>query len=160
MPKSRKMEELEDFVLRGGLVNGQITSKGLPNEGMRRSVRSALVGGLYGGLTGGLIGGLVGALVGELDGGLDGRLLGGLLFGLGGALGGALARGGLACLRHLVLRYLLVRNNLAPWKYATFLDYAADRIFLRKVGGGYIFVHRLLLEWFAGQAPEGGAAKK
>jgi hypothetical protein len=30
-----------------------------------------------------------------------------------------------------------------------FLDYAAERILLRKVGGGYIFVHRLLLEYFA-----------
>ena len=27
--------------------------------------------------------------------------------------------------------------------------YTTDRIFLRKVGGGYIFVHRLLQEYFA-----------
>jgi hypothetical protein len=27
-------------------------------------------------------------------------------------------------------------------------------IFLRKVGGGYIFVHRLLLEYFASLEPE------
>lgn len=37
----------------------------------------------------------------------------------------------------------------APLNYARFLDYCADRIFLRKVGGGYIFVHCLLLEHFA-----------
>jgi hypothetical protein len=30
-----------------------------------------------------------------------------------------------------------------------FLDHAAERILLRKVGGGYIFVHRMLLEYFA-----------
>jgi hypothetical protein len=30
-----------------------------------------------------------------------------------------------------------------------FLDYATEPIFLRKVGGGYIFVHRLLQEYFA-----------
>lgn len=36
-----------------------------------------------------------------------------------------------------------------PWIYPHFLDYAAERILLRKVGGGYIFVHRLLLEYFA-----------
>ncbi|MDJ0904037.1 MAG: hypothetical protein QNJ55_35140 [Xenococcus sp. MO_188.B8] len=35
------------------------------------------------------------------------------------------------------------------WNYARFLDYASDRIFLQKVGGGYIFIHRLLLEHFA-----------
>jgi hypothetical protein len=31
----------------------------------------------------------------------------------------------------------------------SFLDYAAERMFLRKVGGGYIFVHRLLQDYFA-----------
>jgi hypothetical protein len=36
-----------------------------------------------------------------------------------------------------------------PWNYARFLDYAVDRIFLQKVGGGYIFIHRLLMEHFA-----------
>ena len=30
-----------------------------------------------------------------------------------------------------------------------FLDYAARLVFLQKVGGGYIFIHRLLLEHFA-----------
>jgi hypothetical protein len=30
-----------------------------------------------------------------------------------------------------------------------FLDEAADRLLLRKVGGGYVFVHRLLLDHFA-----------
>src|SRR5205814_8403011 len=29
------------------------------------------------------------------------------------------------------------------------LNYAAERILLRKVGGGYIFIHRLLLEYFS-----------
>ncbi len=34
-------------------------------------------------------------------------------------------------------------------KLPRFIDYAAECILLRKVGGGYIFVHRLLLEYFA-----------
>lgn len=33
---------------------------------------------------------------------------------------------------------------------ARFLDYCTERIFLRKVGGGYIFVHHMLMEYFAG----------
>jgi hypothetical protein len=41
-----------------------------------------------------------------------------------------------------------------PLNYARFLDYAAKRVLLRKVGGGYIFVHRLLLEHFAALDPE------
>ena len=63
-----------------------------------------------------------------------------------GGLGVGLIKGGL---RHLMLSHLLVRNGFAPWENATFLDYATERIFLRKVGGGYIFVHRLLQDYFA-----------
>jgi hypothetical protein len=33
--------------------------------------------------------------------------------------------------------------------YVKFLDYAEERIFLRKIGGGYIFIHRLLQDYFA-----------
>jgi hypothetical protein len=57
--------------------------------------------------------------------------------------------GGRASLQHLVLRLLLVRNKAAPWKYVSFLDEATDRLLLRKVGGGYVFMHRLLLDYFA-----------
>ena len=62
--------------------------------------------------------------------------------------------GGRACIQHLVLRIMLWRNGSAPLNYVRFLDCAAERIFLRKVGGGYIFVHRLLLEYFASLEPE------
>ncbi len=47
------------------------------------------------------------------------------------------------------MRFILYRNGDIPWNYVRFLDYAADRIFLRKVGGGYIFIHRMLMEYFA-----------
>jgi hypothetical protein len=71
--------------------------------------------------------------------------LGGLLFGL---LFG-LRFGGRACLHHFALRLVLWHKNFASLNYVRFLDYATARIFLRKVGGGYVFVHRLLLEFFA-----------
>lgn len=64
-----------------------------------------------------------------------------------------LKNGGAACLQHFTLRLLLWRNDFAPWRYVRFLDYAAERIFLRKVGGGYIFIHRMLLEHFAALHP-------
>lgn len=35
-----------------------------------------------------------------------------------------------------------------------FLDYDVGRIFLRWVGGGYIFVHRLMREHFVSMHPE------
>ena len=34
-------------------------------------------------------------------------------------------------------------------KLIPFLDYCAKLILLKKVGGGYIFIHRMLLEYFA-----------
>jgi hypothetical protein len=76
-------------------------------------------------------------------------LLAGLGGGLGGGLGVGLVNGGRACLQHLVLRLWLVRNGAAPWRYVDFLDYAAEWIFLRNIGGGYIFIHRLLQDHFA-----------
>lgn len=57
--------------------------------------------------------------------------------------------GGITVVRHIALRSVLTLTGHMPWRYARFLDYAAERIFLRKVGGGYIFVHRLLMEYFA-----------
>lgn len=53
------------------------------------------------------------------------------------------------CVQHLILRVLLWRAGSFPLNAVRFLDYAAERILLRKIGGGYIFIHRLLLEYFA-----------
>ncbi|MEO0841101.1 MAG: NACHT domain-containing protein [Cyanobacteria bacterium J06643_5] len=57
--------------------------------------------------------------------------------------------GGQACIQHFTIRLILYRNSYIPWNYARFLNYATKRIFLQKIGGGYIFVHRMLLEHFA-----------
>ena len=81
---------------------------------------------------------------------LSSRLLGGLYFGLIFGLSGALWYGGLDVIQHYTLRFILHRKGYLPWKLAPFLDYAAeDLTFLRKVGGGYLFIHRYLLEHFA-----------
>jgi hypothetical protein len=55
------------------------------------------------------------------------------------------------------LRVLLWREGAIPWNYPHFLDYAAQHILLRKVGGGYIFLHRLLLDYFANLETEPGS---
>jgi hypothetical protein len=57
--------------------------------------------------------------------------------------------GGRAVVQHYALRFILWRKDYLPWRIAPFLDYCAERILLRKVGGGYIFIHRLLQEHFA-----------
>ncbi len=59
-----------------------------------------------------------------------------------------LSTGGGACIQHFTLHRILHSKGYLPWKLVSFLDYAAERIFLRKIGGGYIFVHRMLMEYF------------
>jgi hypothetical protein len=54
-----------------------------------------------------------------------------------------------------MLRIRLWQTKCTPWNYPRFLDHAHERILLRKVGGGYIFIHKLLLEYFANLNIEG-----
>ena len=61
----------------------------------------------------------------------------------------AMAASGTPVIKHFSLRIILWVNGFIPWNYARFLDYATERILLQKVGGGYIFVHRMLMEHFA-----------
>jgi NACHT domain len=79
-----------------------------------------------------------------------------LKIGLFPGLIASLLGGGNAFIQHFTLRYAIYRKRYAPWNYARFLDYATERLFLQKVGGGYIFVHRMLLEHFAEMSIEQG----
>lgn len=78
----------------------------------------------------------------------------GIVSGLFTSLIAALRFGGLALLRHNALRLVLFVFARLPWNIAAFLDSAVDRILLYKVGGGYMFIHRMLLEHFAKTTPE------
>jgi hypothetical protein len=106
---------------------------------------SALASGLLMGTVFGLLAGLVaGPSIGLTAGMTTGVIT---LLSVGTIIG--LRGGGIACIQHLLLRWHLWQSGSIPWNYPHFLDHAAERILLRKVGGGYIFVHRLLLEYFA-----------
>ena len=50
---------------------------------------------------------------------------------------------------HAIMRIALWWCGRAPFRYQRFLNYATERILLRRVGEGYIFIHRLLLDYFA-----------
>ncbi len=145
------------------------SSRITPNQGIQRSARNSIIIGLISGcviwllcilysilnislylsLTAGLSNGLSYGLRSGLVDGLRFVLTDGLLVGLAGGLLVGLMNGGLAFLRHSILRWLLRNTNFMPLNYPRFLNYASDRILLRKIGGGYSFVHRLLLEYFA-----------
>lgn len=125
-----------------------------PNEGIRRSLSHAVLAACLFGLMGGVMSGIACGLIFGLIGGLSGWPILGAGFGI--VLGGLIAcqffifSGGMAFIEHFFLRYYLWRRGVIPRNYATFLNYATDRILLRKIGGGYMFVHRLLLDYFAG----------
>jgi hypothetical protein len=138
-----------------GLSTGQVLDeqRTTPNQGIWQSVRHAGVAAGVGGLVGGVGGGVLVGLASTFIFGPDDSPLAGLTFGLIGSLVGilvgGLVGGGAASIAHLLVRLVLWRSGALPWKLVPFLDYATERILLRRVGGGYLFIHRLLLEYFA-----------
>ena len=57
--------------------------------------------------------------------------------------------GGLAWCQHWALRVVIARQGWLPLRLVPWLDGMVARGVLRRVGGGYIFLHRSLLEYFA-----------
>ena len=132
-------------VLIFGLGGDEVEVRTTPNQGIHRSARSWMVFGVISGLISGLIFWLIFGLSARQVVGAGA----GLIVGVGTGLGLGLNYGGSAVILHYTLRWMLYRNVYLPLRLVPFLDYCTERIFLRKVGGGYIFVHRLLMEHFA-----------
>ncbi|MBN1815591.1 MAG: tetratricopeptide repeat protein [Anaerolineae bacterium] len=137
--------------LAGGLGRAAVATRTVPNQGIRQTTHYALLYALAVAPTAGLAAAASFRLaVGQnwtsvwwLE-----SLIIGLLLGLG-------ARhlfGGQSVLLHYALHGALWREGYLPWAWIRFFDYAAGRILLRKVGGGYLFVHRLLQEHLAARA--------
>jgi hypothetical protein len=146
-----------------------------PNQGIHRSLRNGTMMALIGGGIIGIIGILgYGLRIGlnivelsiremndnlgtslsdilrdELTSVLISGLIVGLLLGISGALMIFLLTGGLAAWRHYIIRSLLWRSRNFPWKAKQFLDDATACFLLKRVGGGYSFSHRLLLDHLA-----------
>lgn len=151
--------------LGSGLGSSEIEQRIVSNQGIRSSLRNCLIIGLIVGLIGSAIGSVIGGLSGGLSGELifgpivkaikvdinaqTGAQIGGLVFGPIGGLISGLKYGGAACVQHFILRLMMYQKGYIPWNYAKFLDFASDRLLMKKVGGGYVFFHRMLLEHFA-----------
>lgn len=157
-------------VLVGGVAAGlrkneKVDSRTEPNQGVRQSAKTALK------ITGAFS--VVGIIIGvvsmvaffgaefinsgfslnvtgyELDRIAD-SLRGATIFGVSlGLVAGLILGGTDTVIKHLVLRLMLWRNGDIPMNLARVLDHASSLILMRKVGGGYIFIHRYLLEHFA-----------
>lgn len=172
----RESMEIQVFMLRGGLIllllsvlevglrNGlntlesELNEKQLPNQGIKRPVKTVLMFGSVGALLFPLMFCLIMWLMFGLVGGLSGlqkllmlMLLTGMLWRimLAGVLVGGLAGGLGSIVKHVCLRFVLYHAGVAPWDYEKFLGHAENHRFIQQVGGRYRFVHDLLRKRFA-----------
>lgn len=142
-------------------MTGEIrVEKASPNQGIKMSLLNALLSTLFSGLIIGLFCGLIlwmsAQLIDWMRVGLTHYLIFGLIFGLIGGLN----RGGSAVVKHYSLRFILWIKDYTPFNFIKFLDHCAKLILLKKVGGGYMFIHRMLLEHFAKMELNSTKAKK
>lgn len=147
--------------LGGGLSSASLQRQLQPGQFLLRSARSALQASL---LIGSLIVGAVAltatffALFARVAGSAQAEapqqalqllaleVVGVLLLGMGVA---ALCFGALSCLRHLSLRLVIWWADQFPFRMVTFLNQVSHLALVRRVGTGYIFMHRLLAEYCA-----------
>ncbi|MCK5920678.1 MAG: hypothetical protein KAG66_07035, partial [Methylococcales bacterium] len=137
-------------VLGNALIRSEVKMRTTPGQGIERSQRNGkLVGASILGVTAVT---LSVALAITHFAGVPFNLTATLPWAIGGTLqltiSGALVYGGLASLQYHYLLKKIQKDGLWPEQVIHFLDYAAERNLLRKVGGGYTFAHALLLDYF------------
>jgi|GEM_PF-5023585 len=143
----------------GGFTGKAIDLKTLPNQGIRQSWKNFIrIGLAYSVLTLVSFAGAVAIFVpseiltlvlqNRTTGWLGMTLIVGLVIPSIGLLV-ALSRGGYAVVQHSTLRFFLWREKSTLRNISRFMDYSSEHLLTRKVGGGYIFIHRMLLEHFA-----------
>ena len=127
-----------------------------PNEGIRNCLKNGILMGVVYAVFIGFIGTLIDFLSNnQLGGMLEGSALGFTV--------GYFVYGGKAVTEHFILRLQLARQKVLPplnpslrnpnQTIIEFMDDMKDRIILRRVGGGWIFIHRTLLDYFASLHP-------
>ncbi|MEM7129275.1 MAG: hypothetical protein AAF702_23280 [Chloroflexota bacterium] len=132
------------FVLIGGFRSTTQELKTRPNQGIWLTIYSSIKIALPTGIA---VGVLLGLLLWDITVGFGYGIV--LFFIVG------LWYGGLDVIEHGIIRLIIAWQGHAPLNYARFLDYAAEELnFLQKVGGGYVFIHRYLLEHFVEIAVE------
>ena len=134
----------------GGLSVKERVSTIFPNQGIHHSLRNGLKSAL---LLGGLLAVVTWPILMLAIGGDKIRQDGwqaAITIGAMTALAGFVWGGGREVIRHLSLRAILTATRQLPRDLAGFLDHCTtDLEFLREVAGGYMFIHRQVLEYFA-----------
>lgn len=143
----------------GALQPNLIKQRTRPNQGIRLSLRNSFVAFLISVLTGLFAGMIIGVAlaftplqpgfswshlaVTSSIGALIGVVIGGFFW---------LQRGGSAALKHYIIRLILSMGGVLPLRFSNFLNVACQLAFMKRVGNGYIFTHRMLQEHFFHQS--------
>ncbi len=136
-------------ILISGVTGKELEHKIYPNLGTFRSITYGSIIGIIKGFSMGILG-IVLAFSSNLTTDLNlSYVRCFFVWALYGVVTGWLKYGGQTSLQHFFLRIFIWLDNLMPWNYSQFLDYAAERFFLYKVGGGYMFIHNLPRNYFA-----------
>lgn len=133
------------------------TPKVIPNDGIRKSNQNALRIGLIISLSAAFVSTVLFILYSLVIYEPLRWSFSTVVYGMGGVLiitmvsgiVGLIYGGGMAVVQHYTLRFWLYYYGYLPFNLVPFLDQAADRLILQKIGGGYRFTHRLLQEYLS-----------
>lgn len=130
------------FMLMGGLRGHRVTVTNKPNQGIWLSATNALTAGAVLGL----------AMTGITAVLWQNNTLG-VVAGILSLLVTLFMYGGGNVINHFYLRFLLWLTKESPVRLIRFLEFCVDRVFLHQVGGGYLFIHQMLQDYFATYHP-------
>lgn len=128
-----------------GLRASPSTTAVQPNQGIRQTLKNALQMGILIGFIFFISIFVATTPVSTVTFGITQGVISGIAFGFSGFI----IFGGYAVMQHMLVRWLLARRGVIERNPAHFLDTVSALLLMRKVGGGYIFIHRYLLEYFA-----------
>jgi eukaryotic-like serine/threonine-protein kinase len=141
----------------GGFTNTAKVGKASPNQGIKLSGKNSLAVFLTTSLT--VVPLVYGIATGPTRALPTASLTVAAFWALSFGLIVGLSRGGSAVIKHYALRLILSLSGYTPFNFVNFLDQCARLILLKKVGGGYIFIHRMLLDYFAEMTPQSTKAE-
>jgi len=108
-----------------------------PNRAIRQSLQNGLLVGSFVGFSFGLVLWFLAGPEAALSGGLLLSLTFGLVYGLDSVI------------KHYAMRLVFVLDGSMPLRFISFLDYCARHILLRRLGGGYEFIHPTFRDYVA-----------
>lgn len=127
-------------LLLGGWQKTAHSGKTRPNQGMKLTMRNALIRGAQAAAI--MIGLFAIPFIGEKEV-VTPTLLAPVFFVFWFMV---LWSGGLEAIRHYTLRVILGMSRALPIRLTRLLDYGVHLAFLQRLGGGFVFIHRSFLE--------------